>query len=925
MKQLVLLFILFLSFLLNGQETGKVPLTIDDFNLWRTINNPVISDDGNIIAWELNPLKGDGALMIWHNGVTDSISRGHKAVISPESNFIVFNIRQPEGSVRKARIAGTKKEDTPKDSLGVFVLESKSIYKYAGLESFKITEKSAKWIAFLTRSESQKDDNSKKSSISKADADSAGNLVLFNYMNADTLMFRNVTEYFYSKEGSALYFSRHSGDSAGTVSSVMVFDPAEGVSSVLFSEEGRIKSLVSDKTGEKYAFLFSGDTIDEKIYSLYSGTLAESPETIVDSYTSGIPVGWSPGEHGRIFFSDDGTRIYLGTAESPLQEPKDTLAAEEKPVVDIWNWKDLKLQPQQKVELEKEKKRTRLAVYHLDLDRFIQLDDLNVTNIQPLMKGNGDIAMGYDETPYLRAFSWTGVPARDYYLADIKSGIKREIVSGQSYVRISPGGQYVVWYDPDERSYFSRSTSVTRLDTVSLTKIIPVNFYDEDNDRPMDPEPYGIAGWSENDRFVYIYDRYDIWKLDPSGERVPVCVTRAFGRRNFIRFRYLKTDTEEEYIPSEKNSLLSGFDERNMSAGFFTFRFNTVTDPQMLIMDNYHFGNVKKSKNANKLIWTREDVSTFPDIWVSDTGFTDAQKISNANPLQDKYLWPKVQIVEWTSFSGDKLKGLLYLPENLNPDRKYPLLIYYYERNSENLYRHQHPYPSRSTINKTFYVSNGYIVFVPDIVYENGHPGLSAYNAVMSGTQHLLSLFPFIDEKRMGLQGQSWGGYQTAYIITQTDIFRAAMAGAPVSNMTSAYGGIRWQTGLSRMFQYEQQQSRIGGSLWDKPLHYIENSPLFYAPDINTPLLMMHNDDDGAVPWYQGIEMFVALRRLNKPVWLLNYNGEPHNLKETSIANRMDLSRRMFGFFNHYLKNQPVPEWMEKGVPATDKGDLLGY
>jgi dipeptidyl aminopeptidase/acylaminoacyl peptidase len=301
------------------------------------------------------------------------------------------------------------------------------------------------------------------------------------------------------------------------------------------------------------------------------------------------------------------------------------------------------------------------------------------------------------------------------------------------------------------------------------------------------------------------------------------------------------------------------------------------------------------------------------------------ERISDANPQQENFIWPKVQMVEWTSFSGEKLKGLLYVPENLDPGKKYPMMVYFYERNAENIYRHQHPAPSRSTINKPLYTSNGYVVFVPDITYKEGYPGQSAYNAIVSGTQHVINTFPFIDEKRMALQGQSWGGYQIAYLITQTDLYAAAMAGAPVSNMTSAYGGIRWQTGLSRMFQYEQTQSRIGGTLWDKPLHYIENSPVFYAPKVNTPLLMMHNDNDGAVPWYQGIEYFVALRRLNKPVWMLSYNDEPHNLNASSWANRVDLSKRMFQFFNHYLKGEAMPEWMEKGVPAIEKGENLGY
>jgi dipeptidyl aminopeptidase/acylaminoacyl peptidase len=215
------------------------------------------------------------------------------------------------------------------------------------------------------------------------------------------------------------------------------------------------------------------------------------------------------------------------------------------------------------------------------------------------------------------------------------------------------------------------------------------------------------------------------------------------------------------------------------------------------------------------------------------------------------------------------------------------------------------------------------VIFVPDIFYRTGDPGLCAYEAVVSGALAMAGRFPFIDVNRMALQGQSWGGYQTAFLVTRTNLFKAAMAGAPVSNMTSAYGGIRWGTGMSRMFQYEHTQSRIGGTLWDKTLKYIENSPVFYVPQVETPLLIMHNDNDGAVPWYQGIEFFMALRRLDKPAWMLVYNNEEHNL--TRRANEKDLSRRMMQFFNHYLKGQPMPCWMKNGIPATEKGENMGY
>jgi dipeptidyl aminopeptidase/acylaminoacyl peptidase len=926
MKRFVLYFLCFYSFGVLAQNLPKKSLAIEDFGSWNTLSNPIISNDGTRVAFEQNPQKGDGMLIVKsEKSVFDTIPRGKNPDFGPDNDFIVFSIKQPEDSIRIAKLDKVKKEDLPKDSLGIWVFARNAVKKFPKLKSFKIPEENARWIAFTLEPVPALKDTTENNSKKKKDKQDGDDLVLFQVETGDTLMFSNVSDWTYAKKGESVFFSREMKDSTGTVSSLFSFNTSNGNVSQVFSNKGWLKKLVSDEQGENFSFLFSQDTIPEKVYSLFLGNLNEIPEKIVDGYTRGIPVGWTPSENGNIYFSEDGTKLFFGTAEAPEPAPKDTLLDEEKPKLDIWHWQDLKIQPQQKVEAEREKKRSYLAVYHIGLNRFIQLAEPNVRDISTLQKGNSDLAFGYNELPYLRESGWTGTRNRDYYIVDVKSGIKREIADCKSFVRISPQGKYVVWYDSADSSYYARSTDINRLEAVSLTKILPVNFYDEENDRPMDPSPYGVAGWSEDDRFVYIYDRYDIWKLDPAGERVPVNITKAFGRRNQTRLRYINLDPDLEHIPSEAPALLSAFDEQTMSGGFFSARFGVVADPDLLVMEKYHFSEVKKAKNADKVIFTRENVREFPDLWCGNLNFTKRERISVANPQQENFIWPKVQLLEWTSFTGEKLKGLLYFPENLDPGKKYPLMLYFYERNAENLYRHQHPAPSRSTINRPFYASNSYVVFMPDITYKVGYPGQSAYNAIVSGTQYLINTFPYIDEKRMGLQGQSWGGYQIAYLITQTDLFAAAMAGAPVSNMTSAYGGIRWQTGISRMFQYEYQQSRIGGTLWEKPLHYIENSPLFYAPKVNTPLLMMHNDDDGAVPWYQGIEYFVALRRLNKPVWMLTYNGEPHNLNAASWANRMDLSKRMFQFFNHYLKGEPMPEWMEKGIPAIEKGENLGY
>ena len=298
----------------------------------------------------------------------------------------------------------------------------------------------------------------------------------------------------------------------------------------------------------------------------------------------------------------------------------------------------------------------------------------------------------------------------------------------------------------------------------------------------------------------------------------------------------------------------------------------------------------------------------------------DMKNLTQLTDLADQqknYNWLTAELVKWKMFDGKMSEGLLFKPEDFDPKKKYPVIFYFYERNADGLYNYRAPAPSASTINIPYFVSNGYLVFDPNIYYKNGEPGESAYNSVVSAAKHLAKL-PFVDSAKMAIQGQSWGGYQVAYLVTRTKMFAAAGAGAPVANMTSAYGGIRWGSGLSRQFQYERSQTRIGASLWQRIDLYIKNSPLFSADKIVTPLLIMHNDKDGAVPWYQGIEFFTALRRLNKKVWLLQYNDEDHNLVER--RNRKDLSIRLSQFFDHYLKGAPAPRWMTEGVPAIEKG-----
>jgi dienelactone hydrolase len=937
MRRAIFLFpVVLLSICLSAQNNAKKPISMDDFAVWKTLVNPIVSSDGKLAAFELNPQKGDGMLIVKSIDAkkSDSISRAFDARFSPETDYIVYKLKQPEDSIRSAKKKKLKKEQMPQDSLGVLVFRHHKKYAFANLKQYSLPKENAKWVAFLTDMKKPEKKNEKveeakgekpKPKFNDPLKDAKSQLVLFQPSSGDTICFQNVTEYYYAPLGHSVTFIRHSKDSLDR-SEVVVFDTNKRKADVIFRQTGLAKKIVSDQQGGRFAFLFSTDTIKEKVFNLYYGSLTTGqPKLVVSPDAPGMPVGWSPSENGELSFSDNGLRVYFGTNAKPQPEPKDTLLDEEKPVLDIWSWHDKELQPEQKKNLDRELKRSYRAVYLIDKEKFVQLGDPVVRDIRTIQKGNGRYALGIDQSPYKLESSWTGASNADYYLVEVETGSKRLMVTEKQMAYLSPGGNYVVWYDHADSSYYSRSTEINSTDTINLTSQIPVMFCDEPWDMPADPAPYGIAGWSENDKSLFIYDRYDIWRVALDNSRVPVNATRNYGRKNYLKFRYQKLDPEEEYIDTNKPVVVHAFDERNKSEGYFHADLRNYTDPRLLLMEDFKFEKLAKAKKAETFIWTRERNDESPDLWTGTMLFENRRRLSDSNPQQKDFVWPVVRLVHWDSFSGKPLEGLLYFPETIDLDRKYPMIVYFYERSADNLNAYTNPSPTRSTVNRTFYPSNDYIVFIPDITYRDELPGRAAFDAVVSGTQFVCNMFKFIDRKRIGIQGQSWGGYQTAWLITQTDMFAAAMAGAPVANMTSAYGGIRWESGRSRMFQYEQSQSRIGGTLWDRPMDYLENSPLFYVPKIKTPLLIMHNDNDGAVPWYQGIELFTAMRRMNKPVWMLTYNNEEHNLKAESWANRMDLTIRMKQFFDHYLKGELMPVWMKYGLPAVKKGKEMGY
>ena len=452
----------------------------------------------------------------------------------------------------------------------------------------------------------------------------------------------------------------------------------------------------------------------------------------------------------------------------------------------------------------------------------------------------------------------------------------------------------------------------------NLTATLPVKFFNEDTDTPSTPAAYGNAGWTRDGKSVLVYDRYDIWRVSPDGTGARN-ITAGYGRAHDLRLRYIRTEVEnprERWIDATKPLMLQAENLKTYETGFFRASPGEAgSEPKQLMMTPKYMTAPVKAKDADVYLLTAQTFSEFPDLVTTDGSFKELRKVSDANPQKANLLWGTSVVVHFKNADGVPLSGALYKPANFDPTKKYPMMVYIYERLTQNVNRFVDPRPSHN-INLSYYTSNGYLVFTPDIVYTTGFPGQSALKCVLPGVQAIVDK-GFVKEDAIGIQGHSWGGYQIAYMVTQTQRFRAVAAGAPVANMISAYDGIRWGTGLPRQFQYERTQSRIGGSIWQYPTRFIENSPIFWADRVQTPVMLLHNDGDDAVPWYQGVEFYLALRRLGKEVYLFDYNGEPHGLRKR--PNQKDYTIRLQQYFDHYLKGSPAPAWMENGVPYIER------
>jgi dipeptidyl aminopeptidase/acylaminoacyl peptidase len=980
----------------SSQTASKRSLTHKDYAAWRSIQAPLLSRDGSLLAYVLAPQEGESELVVRHLGTGKEFRqpRGSRAgvgdgpppaaragrgmglpapgttqhLFSPDGKFIVFTIYPPRPDRSKGKTAAVT---PPANALGIMDLTSGKLVRVERVRSFQVPEEGTPWLAYLrgpaTKGPPAKGDTPTRGTPKGPDATPAppvpSELILRNLTDGRERSFADVTEFRLARDGRCLVYAVAS--KTEDASGVYAVTPGyESPAVTLLAGPGRYSRITWDDKQRQLVF-FRSITPKSSI-TAPPGTPAPRAEVRLFHWNrpanGTAAVGLSPGQvaklaasyarmpvansvppvpfgglgevvalarrtnraslaselapnskaaflsdhqvsdQGQLSFSRDGGRVYFNVSPPPVRP---TAPADGKAVVELWHYQDDYIQPMQKTRYSAGKRH--LAVFHLADRSCRQLGDDSLSSLAPAAAG--DWALGMDDRVYRHLMGGQEhVTPFDAVLVNQRTGARKPLLKKQtSALTFSPGGNYLLTFDGKDW----HSLSVPDGKRVNLTAKLGVRFDNELHDTPSTPGPLGSAGWTKDGKHVLIYDRYDIWMIAADGSSSQN-LTQGLGRKTTTQFRIVRLDPREQSLDPAKPLLVRAENQQTRDTGFYRVSL-TGEAPKLLIMGARNYGTPVKAAKGDRYLLTISTFYDYPELFVADSDFREVKQITNAGAQKAGFVWGKAEMIRYKTLDGLPLQGVLIKPENFDPQKKYPMLVYIYERLSQNLHRFTEPRPGTS-INVSYYASNGYLVLMPDIAYTVGQPGQSALKCVGPAIQAVVDQ-GCVDEKAIGIQGHSWGGYQTAYLITQTTRFKAAAAGAPVCNMTSAYGGIRWGTGLPRQFQYERTQSRIGGSLWQYQGRFVENSPLFYADRIKTPLLMLHNDRDEAVPWQQGIEYYLALRRLGKEVYLFNYPNEGHGLRQR--VNQADYTVRMQEFFDHHLKGATKPEWMAKGIAYT--------
>ncbi len=917
-----------------GNDSGPKILNVDDYGRWKRINSADLSPDGQWMTYAYNPNEGDDTLFVKQldAGKLYTIPRGASPSFSDDSHWVGYYVTAPQRTGRGGRGGRGETPPAPAGRGGrggsggprtfeLLNLATGDKWAAPNAQAFKFAKGSRQLAVHLAKA-------------SRADTTHNGSdLLLRDLATGDTRNIGNVGQYDFDDAGNLLAYTVDAADNLGN--GLYLVDLAGGTTRTLDAASAEYAGLAWSDHGTDLAVLRGAKPEGMKqkanVLLAWTGVGAQTgAETTYDPATAAdFPKGFVLSEFATPEWSDDGSRVLVGIKEQEKELPK---SDEPRANVDVWHYKDAEVQSVQIVRLQQELRATFASAVLVPSGKFVQLADSAMPTVQ--MADDGSWGVGRNDTTYRGEVAWGGSHA-DYYRVNTATGA-HTLIADKLWrtMGTSPDSKWFLYLQNGRiYAYDARAGKSTEVDG-------GMNFVNTDDDHAYERPIWGLAGWSSDGRYVLVYDKYDLWRLSLDGRGAPVNLTRGAGKAQQIQFRVVRLDlaggggrggrggrggfgggarVEDHGIDLSKPVTLSAYGEWTKKSGYWTLEPGQA--PKPLIYEDRMIGQASKAEQADRVIFTEQTFQQFPDYWVSSTDFQSPRQVTDADPFLKEYAWGSKVLVDFTNSRGQKLQGTLTLPAGYQPGKKYPMLVYFYEILSNTHHAFSMPTfddrPQMST-----YASNGYLVFEPDVRYQIGAPGSSALDCVTSGVKKVIAL-GYADPAHIGLQGHSWGGYQSSYILTQTSMFAAVVTGAPPTDLVSFYDETYPGSGTLQQGITEVGQVRIGEDVtpWNHTRLYEEQSALFNAPKITTPFMILQGTADNAVDWHQGLELYAAAKRLGKQVIFLSYPGEPHHLAKKE--NQIDFQIRMKQFFDHYLKGTPMPEWMKDGVPQVHKGEPI--
>ncbi len=823
------------------------------------------------------------------------------------------------------------------NTVGLVNLSTGKMTEFEKVRSFSFSGENGAWIALhKTIPEEQSKEKEKWE---------GSDLILRELATSKELNIGNVAQFAFDKQGRWLAWTVDASEKSGN--GVQLRNMKTGVVLSLDNDEAVYKRLTWTEEGDGLAVLKGkkDEQYEDDLYSVIGFTRFSSslPHKVVydPKEDDDFPEDMTVSHNRNPQWMKDLTGILFGIHEVEKKEEKDKGEIEKEkgkrekeketdkkseeskkgneededveiPDMVIWHHLDKRLQSMQQVQEKRDKDFSYLSIYRVKEKKFIRLADDEVRRVVPADKGHW--AVGYDDTKYRLMGNLEGRRYQDVYAINMKTGEKNLIMekSRWSY-DLSPDGSHFLYYD--DGHYFTYEMASHK--KINITEKVATSFVDEEDDHNVVKPPVRPMGWVKDGVSILLYDNWDVWNVPVHGGKGSNLTVD--GKKEGIRYRRrFRLDPKEKGVDLSGGIYFSAYGEWTKKGGIVRID-KGKPGVKRLLWDDASFSSLLKAKNSDVYLYTRQTYEDYPNYYVTDPSLRNGRKITEANSQQKDFLWSSgVRLIDYESDKGDKLQAALFLPTNYENGKRYPTIVYIYEKVSQRL--HSYSTPSARGFNSSVYNSWDYAALMPDITYKVNDPGMSAVWCVLPAIEAAVE-DGVVDGDKVGIHGHSWGGYQTSFLITQTNLFKAAVAGAPLTNMISMYSSIYWNTGSANQPIFESSQGRFEGGYWENIEAYTRNSPVYYAENVTTPLILLHNDKDGAVDWNQGIEYFNTLRRLDKSVVMLQYKGENHGLRKP--INQKDYTMRMREFFDHHLLGKPAPQWLEAGIPHLKLKDHL--